>query len=60
MSSLTKLFKDFMSDEEGLTLIEYLLGAALIILAFAAASPWEALKTALDNVIADAESGGSS
>ncbi|MGR5094692.1 Flp family type IVb pilin [Vibrio maritimus] len=60
MSSLKNLFKDFMSDEEGLTLIEYLLGAALIILAFAAASPWTALKTALDNVIADAESGGSS
>ncbi|MCG9627557.1 hypothetical protein L1D34_22235 [Vibrio mediterranei] len=58
MSSIKTLVKDFLSDEEGLTLIEYLLGAALIILAFAAASPWNALKTALDNVIADAESGG--
>ncbi|MCG9787136.1 Flp family type IVb pilin [Vibrio barjaei] len=58
MSSIKTLVKDFLSDEEGLTLIEYLLGAALIILAFAAASPWNALKTALDNVISDAESGG--
>lgn len=58
MSSVKKLFKDFLSDEEGLTLIEYLLGAALIIIAFAAAAPWNNLRTALENVIASAESGG--
>ncbi|MGR5094693.1 hypothetical protein ACPV5O_04525 [Vibrio maritimus] len=60
MSSLINFVKNFVQDEEGLTLIEYLLGAALIILAMAAASPWATLKTAIDNVVADAESGGSS
>lgn len=54
MSNVLKVFKDFMDDEEGLTLIEYLIGAALIVLALLAARPWDQLGTALNEVISKA------
>nr|WP_259557831.1 hypothetical protein [Vibrio harveyi] len=34
MENFRNLIKDFMEDEEGLTLLEYILGAALIVTAF--------------------------
>ncbi|NVC93799.1 hypothetical protein FC650_09045 [Vibrio natriegens] len=52
MNKFTQVLKDFWNDEEGLTLLEYILGAALIVAAFlvGGASFWDALKTKFDEV----------
>ncbi|APP05507.1 fimbrial protein [Vibrio harveyi] len=52
MENFRNLIKDFMEDEEGLTLLEYILGAALIVSAFVVAgnSFWDELKLKFDNV----------
>lgn len=53
MSTLTKLCRDFIKDEEGLTILEYVIGAALIITVFVIAGGgiWGDLKTELDSQI---------
>ncbi len=56
MSSLIKFVKDFAQDEEGLTVVEYVVGAALLIIAFTAAAPWNALVNGLTNTLQNAES----
>lgn len=40
-----------MQDEEGLTIVEYVIGAALLVTAFLAADPWAALETKLNDTI---------
>lgn len=52
MDKFTQVLKDFWNDEEGLTLLEYILGAALIVAAFlvGGTSFWDALKTKFDGV----------
>ena len=51
MNKLMQLTKDFMNDEEGLTIVEYVIGAALLVAAFVAADPFDALSTKLNDVI---------
>ncbi|ALG52664.1 Flp family type IVb pilin [Vibrio parahaemolyticus] len=43
MDNFRNLIKDFMEDEEGLTLLEYILGAALIVTAFLTSGFWTTL-----------------
>ncbi|MGY0614173.1 Flp family type IVb pilin [Vibrio sp. FJH11] len=52
MNKFTQVLKDFWNDEEGLTLLEYILGAALIVAAFlvGGTSFWTALKSKFDSV----------
>ncbi|MCS0022283.1 hypothetical protein WMQ59_09335 [Vibrio diabolicus] len=52
MNKFRNLITDFMQDEEGLTLLEYILGAALIVAAFlvGATSFWDTLKAKFDSV----------
>ncbi len=52
MNKFTQVVKDFWNDEEGLTLLEYILGAGLIVSAFVVAgnSFWDDLKGTFDNV----------
>ena len=45
MDSVRKLFNDFIEDEEGLTLLEYILGAALIVAALLNIGFWSTLAT---------------
>ncbi|BBL89704.1 hypothetical protein VroAM7_23570 [Vibrio rotiferianus] len=45
MESVRKLFNDFIEDEEGLTLLEYILGAALIVAALLNIGFWSTLAT---------------
>ncbi|AEX22982.1 hypothetical protein OFO16_11720 [Vibrio natriegens] len=45
MSNLVDFLKDFWEDEEGLTLLEYILGAALIVTAFLSLGFWTGVKT---------------
>lgn len=40
-----------MQDEEGLTIVEYVIGAALLVAAFVAADPWDSLSTTLETII---------
>ncbi len=35
MNKLIQFGKDFIQDEEGLTIVEYVIGAALLVIAFA-------------------------
>ncbi|EGQ8230714.1 Flp family type IVb pilin [Vibrio parahaemolyticus] len=44
MDNFRNLIKDFMEDEEGLTLLEYILGAALIVTAFISSGFWTTLS----------------
>ncbi|MBR9874155.1 MAG: hypothetical protein GYB23_07800 [Vibrionaceae bacterium] len=41
MDKFTQVLKDFWNDEEGLTLLEYILGAALIVAAVIGSGFWE-------------------
>ncbi|NMT50734.1 Flp family type IVb pilin, partial [Vibrio parahaemolyticus] len=52
MDNFRNLIKDFMEDEEGLTLLEYILGAALIVAAFVTGGVtfWQALANKFDSV----------
>lgn len=43
MNKFTQVVKDFWNDEEGLTLLEYILGAALIVSALLSMGFWSAL-----------------
>ncbi|MGR5285683.1 Flp family type IVb pilin [Vibrio maritimus] len=60
MSSLKTFITRFIKEEDGLSVVEYVLGGALIILALGGSGAWNALSTAVSNTIADAESGGGS
>ncbi|MCJ2377105.1 hypothetical protein LNL84_09725 [Vibrio sp. ZSDZ34] len=51
MSSLIKFVKDFAQDEEGLTILEYVIGAALIVIALIAADPWNGLMNKLSTTL---------
>ncbi|EHW0652981.1 Flp family type IVb pilin [Vibrio parahaemolyticus] len=52
MDNFRNLIKEFMEDEEGLTLLEYILGAALIVAAFVTGGVtfWDALADKFDTV----------
>jgi len=51
MNNFIKHCKEFMQDEEGLTIVEYVVGAALLVVAFTAADPWSSLSTSLSGVV---------
>ncbi|WP_423839811.1 hypothetical protein ONE56_10160 [Vibrio mytili] len=61
MDKFTQVLKDFWNDEEGLTLLEYILGAALIVAAFLVGGTtfWQALKAKFDNVSSQISNTGS-
>lgn len=50
MDNFRNLIKDFMEDEEGLTLLEYILGAALIVTAFLGSGFWTTLSNKFTSV----------
>lgn len=50
MDNFRNLIKDFMEDEEGLTLLEYILGAALIVTAFLTSGFWTTLSNKFTSV----------
>lgn len=50
MDNFRNLIKDFMEDEEGLTLLEYILGAALIVTAFLSSGFWTTLSNKFTSV----------
>ncbi|MGR5206475.1 Flp family type IVb pilin [Vibrio alfacsensis] len=50
MEKFTQAVKDFWNDEEGLTLLEYILGAALIVAAIAGTGFWTTLANKFDTV----------
>ncbi|ARR05431.1 fimbrial protein [Vibrio campbellii] len=50
MENFRNLIKDFMEDEEGLTLLEYILGAALIVTAFLTSGFWTTLSAKFSSV----------
>ena len=50
MENFRNLIKDFMEDEEGLTLLEYILGAALIVTAFLTSGFWDTLSSKFSSV----------
>ncbi|MFN1550511.1 Flp family type IVb pilin [Vibrio natriegens] len=43
MDKFTQVLKDFWNDEEGLTLLEYILGAALIVAAVIGSGFWQTM-----------------
>lgn len=43
MDKFTQVLKEFWNDEEGLTLLEYILGAALIVSALLSMGFWSTL-----------------
>lgn len=52
MNKFMQLTKDFIDDEEGLTILEYVIGAALIVAAFVGAGgAWDAIKQKLDDTV---------
>ncbi|MFA1562056.1 hypothetical protein [Aliivibrio fischeri] len=51
MNNFINRCKEFMQDEEGLTIVEYVIGAALLVAAFALADPWAALSGNLTAII---------
>ncbi|CAH1535645.1 MULTISPECIES: Flp family type IVb pilin [Vibrio] len=53
MESVRKLFNDFIEDEEGLTLLEYILGAALIVAALLNIGFWSTLAGKFQSVASD-------
>ncbi|NOI12397.1 Flp family type IVb pilin [Vibrio hepatarius] len=53
MDKFTHLIKEFWNDEEGLTLLEYILGAALIVAAMLELGFWDTLATAFTGVSDD-------
>ncbi|MFH4683867.1 hypothetical protein WMQ40_15415 [Vibrio diabolicus] len=52
MNKFRNLITDFMQDEEGLTLLEYILGAALIVAAFLTGGTvfWNTLAAKFQNI----------
>ncbi|AEX22983.1 MULTISPECIES: Flp family type IVb pilin [unclassified Vibrio] len=50
MDKFTQVLKDFWNDEEGLTLLEYILGAALIVAAMLSLGFWSALATTFGTI----------
>ena len=50
MDNFRNLITDFMEDEEGLTLLEYILGAALIVTAFLTSGFWTTLSNKFTSV----------
>ena len=59
MDKFTQLLKEFWNDEEGLTLLEYILGAALIVAAMLELGFWDTLAGAFEGVATDIENIGS-
>ncbi len=53
MDKFTQLMKEFWNDEEGLTLLEYILGAALIVAAMLNLGFWTDLAGAFSDVSGD-------
>ncbi|MCE1653985.1 hypothetical protein LWT18_22350 [Enterobacter hormaechei] len=53
MDKFTQVLKDFWNDEEGLTLLEYILGAALSVAAMLQLGFWKTLANAFTNVSTD-------
>ncbi|RIZ57073.1 Flp family type IVb pilin [Vibrio sp. PID23_8] len=53
MEKFTQVLKDFWNDEEGLTLLEYILGAALIVSAMLGLGFWSTLGTEFQNITSD-------
>ncbi|MDF2154436.1 hypothetical protein [Vibrio sp. CAU 1672] len=53
MDKFKQIVKNFCNDEEGLTLLEYILGAALIVAAMLSLGFWETLANAFSNVSSD-------
>jgi pilus assembly protein Flp/PilA len=53
MDKFTQVLKDFWNDEEGLTLLEYILGAALIVAAMLNLGFWDTLANAFNGVSTD-------
>ena len=53
MDKFTQVLKDFWNDEEGLTLLEYILGAALIVAAMLSMGFWDTLATKFNDVAED-------
>ena len=51
MNKFINSCKEFMQDEEGLTIVEYVIGAALLVTAFLAVDPWSALEAKLTGTI---------
>ena len=60
MDKFTQVLKDFWNDEEGLTLLEYILGAALIVGAIIGTGFWNTLSTKFSTVEGQISSAGSS
>ncbi|MGP8307470.1 Flp family type IVb pilin [Vibrio sp. YIC-376] len=50
MDKFTQVLKDFWNDEEGLTLLEYILGAALIVGALLNLGFWKNLAATFATV----------
>ncbi|NVJ58540.1 MAG: hypothetical protein HWE19_19455 [Vibrionaceae bacterium] len=59
MDKFTHLMKEFWNDEEGLTLLEYILGAALIVAAMLNLGFWTTLKGVFEEVATDIGTVGS-
>lgn len=55
MDKFTQLMKEFWNDEEGLTLLEYILGAALIVAAMLNLGFWDTLAGVFSDVSGDIE-----
>ncbi len=53
MDNFRNLIRDFMEDEEGLTLLEYILGAALIVTAFLTSGFWTTLADKFTDVASE-------
>ena len=58
MDNFRNLIKDFMEDEEGLTLLEYILGAALIVAAMLTTDFWGTLADKFVEVASDINTAG--
>lgn len=50
MKAIRHEIKKFIEDEEGLTLLEYILGAALIVAALLSIGFWQTLATKFSSV----------
>ncbi|MGL1224719.1 Flp family type IVb pilin [Vibrio parahaemolyticus] len=59
MDNFRNLIKDFMEDEEGLTLLEYILGAALIVAAMLTTDFWGTLADKFKDVASEINNAGS-
>ncbi|MBY6196591.1 hypothetical protein [Vibrio hangzhouensis] len=54
MASPKDWFNKFMNDETGLSVVEYVVGGAILVLALAATDPWSGLSGAVENVVSQA------